>query len=229
MFRRIFAIFLVFALASSQLSAPARAAGVTPLGLVTQASRANLSRANVSAGATVYDGDSFITASNGLLRVRVGAAQFYLASQSGLQLHSTATGALAQLSQGTIVFSSAKITALDIEIAQAHVRPLIDQPTVGQISLAGPKTIDIRAQRGSLQFSYNGESQLIPEGASYRFELDPSNVDLAVSASTSAFPPQKTPSHGGHQRKGFIYFIIGAIGVATYIAVDEALESPSKP
>ena len=60
MFRRIYTILLVYALAVGQL--PARGAGVSPIGVVTQALRANISSANVSAGSTVYDGDSFTTA-----------------------------------------------------------------------------------------------------------------------------------------------------------------------
>ncbi len=227
MFRRIFATLLVFTLALGQL--PVRAAGVTPLGVVTQASRANLSRADVSAGATVYDGDSFSTASDGLLRVRVGAAQFYLPGQSSLKLRAAPGGAIANLTSGRIVFSSAKAAAMDVEFAQAHIRSTSDQPTVAQISIAGPKMVDVRAQRGSVQFSYRGEAQLVPEGVAYRFVLDPSDEDRAASANTSALPDQKGPKHQGKKPKGFIYFFIGATAVATYIAIDEALESPSKP
>jgi hypothetical protein len=227
MFRRIFATLLVFTLAVGQI--PALAAGLSPIGVVTQALRANLASASVSAGATVYDGDSFTTASDGLLRVRVGAAQFYLPGQSALNLHSTPGGALAQLTGGTIVFSSAKLTAMEVEVAQARVRPAADQPTVLQISFVGPKMIDIRARRGSVQFSYAGQTQIVPEGAAYRFVLDPSDEDRATSGATSPFPGQMRTVPGGRQRKAFLYFIIGAIGAATYIAIDEALESPSKP
>jgi hypothetical protein len=227
MFQRIFATLLVITLVAGQI--PARTAGVSPIGVVTQALRANLASASVSAGATVYDGDSFTTASDGLLRVRVGAAQFYLPSQSALNLHSTREGALAQLTGGTIVFSSAKVTAMDIEVAQARIRPAADQFTVAQISFVGPKMIDIRARRGSLQFSYAGQTQIVPEGAVYRFILDPSDGDRAISSATSAFPGQRGAEPGGRQRRAFLYFIIGSIGAATYIAIDEALESPSKP
>jgi hypothetical protein len=223
MLRSFFVALLAFALGLGEL--PARAAGVTPLGVVTQASRANLARANVSTGAAVYDGDSFTTASDGLLRVRVGSAQFYLPGQSALSLHSAPGGAIATLTSGRVVFSSAKAAAMDIEFSQAHIRPTSDQPTVAQISVVGPKTVDVRAQRGSLQFSYRGETQLVPEGAAYRFVLDPSDEGMTASAKVSAFPPK----HQRKEPKGFVYFFIGATAVATYIAIDEALESPSKP
>src|SRR5579859_1969413 len=174
MFQRVFATLLVFTLVFGQV--PVRAAGVTPLGVVTQATRANIASANVSAGATVYDGESLMTASDGLLRVRVGAAQFYLASQTSLNLQSAPGGALVKLAAGTIVFSSAKAAAMDVEVAQAHIRPASDQPTVAQIAVAGPKAINVRAQRGSVQFSYRGETQLVQEGSAYRFRSEERRV-----------------------------------------------------
>jgi hypothetical protein len=227
MFRRIFATLLVYVLIVGQL--PARAAGVSPLGVVTQAANANLGGARISAGSTVYDGDSFTTASDGLLRVRAGAAQFYLPGQSALTLHSAPGGAIAKLTTGRIVFSSAKAAAMDIEFAQAHIRPSSDQPTVAQISIAGRKTVDVRAQRGSVQFSYRGQTQLVPQGADYRFILDPSDEDRSVASSTPPFPNTKVTGPGGKENKAFLYFIIGGIGVITYLAIDEAVESPDKP
>jgi hypothetical protein len=229
MIRRFLASFLVFAMAAGEF--PVRAAGVSALGVVTEASRANLSSTNVSAGTTVYDGDSLTTASDGFLRVRAGAAQLYLPSQSGVKLHSVSGGTLAQLTGGTLVFSSAKAAAMDIEIAQAHVRPTSDQPTVAQISVAGPKMIDIRAQRGSLQFSYNGETQLVPEGSAYRFVLDPSEEE-SVAAAMNSFPDQQAPHKGRRRKRSFIFFLIGAgalFGLSEILVTHEALESPSKP
>jgi hypothetical protein len=229
MLQRVLASFLVLAMAAGEI--PARAAGVSALGVVTQASRANLAGANVSPGSSVYDGDSLTTASDGLLRVRAGAAQFYLAGQSGVKLHSVSGGALAELTGGTLVFSSAKAAAMDIEIAQAHVRPTSDQPTVAQISFAGPKLIDIRAQRGSLEFTYEGETQLIPEGAAYRFVLDPSEEET-LSTATPAFPDQQGPRKGRRRKRSFIFFLIGgaaAFGIIEGIVTYKALESPSKP
>jgi len=223
MLRRISATLLVLALAVVQ--PPASAASVSPLGVVTQALRANLSRATVSAGATVYDGDSFTTASDGLVRVRAGAAQFYLAGQSAINLHSIPGGTVAKLTLGTMVFSSARPGAMSVEVGEAHIRPATDQPTVAQISIVGPKVIDIRAQRGSLQFSYAGQIQIVSEGAAYRFVLDPPDDDLAISG----LPNKNGPTPPTKKRKAFLYFIIGAMSVATYIAIDEALESPSKP
>jgi len=225
MFRRIYTILLVYALAIGQL--PARGAGVSPIGVVTQALRANLSSANVSAGATVYDGDSFTTASDGLLRVRVGAAQFYLPGQSALNLHAAPGGATASLTSGRIVFSSAKAAAMDIEFSQAHIRPTSDQPTVGQIAAFSPRELEVRAQRGALQFSYKGETDVIPEGSSGRILLDPTDEEALGGAPT--LPDQAGPKHGRKRRKAFIIFWSALGGILLPLIVHEAIESPHKP
>jgi len=224
---RAVAFVLVCVLAAGEF--PARAARVSVVGVVSEAMRANLASANVSAGATVYDGDSLSTATDGLLRVRSGAAQFYLAGQSGVRMHSLVSGALVQLTGGTMVFSAANSTAMDVQVAQAHIRPATNDPTVAQISIAGPKSMDVHARRGALIFSYNGESQLVAEGFTYRFVLDPTDEELAVSAAAKAFPDQKLPRPQGKPRRGFLYLIIGATAFVTFLAVGEALESPSKP
>ena len=225
MVRRISATLLVLALAVGQ--PPARAGSVSPLGVVTQALRANISSANVSAGATVYDGDSFTTASDGLLRVRVGTAQFYLPGQSALSLHAAPGGTTASLTSGRIVFSSAKAAAMDIEFSQAHIRPTSDQPTVGQIAAFSPRELEVRAQRGALQFSYKGETGVIPEGASGRILLDPTDDEALGGA--PAFPGQAGPKHGRKRRKAFIIFWSAVGGILLPFIVHEAIESPHKP
>jgi hypothetical protein len=227
MVRRLFSILLIFLIGVGEL--PALAAGAAPLGVVTQAAGANVSSGVVSPGATVFDGDYFTTTPTGRLRLRAGAAQLYLAGQSTLKLHAAPDGTLAQLAAGTLVFSSSKAEAMDVEVAEAHIRPAADQPTVAQVSVAGPKQVDVRARRGAIKFSYRGESQLIPEGASYRFILDPADDTAFPGPASPAFPGQSSPTPPGYRNKKFLYVIIGAAAFATYIAVDEALESPSKP
>jgi hypothetical protein len=227
MIRRVVVFLLVCALVAGEF--PAQAAGVAIVGVVTQASRANIASASVSAGANIYDGDSLTTSSDGLLRVRSGAAQFYLAAQSGVRLHSAPTGTLVQLTAGTLVFSSAKSSAMEVEVSQARIRAAADMATVAQISSVSPRVIEVRAKRGALQFAYRGESQLVPEGVSCRFILDPTDEE-AASTPRPGFPAQKRgTSPGGRRPKGFLYLTGGAIAIVTFIAIDEALESPSKP
>ena len=228
MFRCVIVVLLVCALAAGEF--PAHAVGVGAVGVVTQASGASIASARVSTGATVYDGDSLATDADGLLRVRAREAQFYLAGQSSVRMRSAPAGALVQLAAGTLVFSSTNATAMDVEVARAHIRPASNDLTVAQIAIAGPKSIDIRAKRGSLEFSYEGESKVIPEGVSYRFILDPLDREMTEAGPPPAFPDNQRPKPvANDKRRRFIYLLIGVGSVVTFFAVDEALESPNKP
>ena len=40
----------------------------------------------------------------------------------------------------------------------AFLRPLADGPTVAQVTIVGPKELQIRARRGAWQFAYAGET-----------------------------------------------------------------------
>ena len=228
MLRRIVVFLVTCALAAGEF--PAHAAGVSVVGVVTQASRANIASASVTAGANVYDGDLLTTFSDGLLRVRSGAAQFYLAGQSGVRMSSAPSGTLVQLTAGTLVFSSANSGAMDIEVSQAHIRAANDMATVAQISYVSPRIIEVRAKRGPLQLSYKDDRELLPEGTSARILLDPSDEELVTSsAANSPFPDQKGPHPGKKRRKAFIIFWGSVAALTLGWIICEALESPSKP
>jgi hypothetical protein len=227
MFRRLFAFLLIVALAAAEI--PAQAARVSAIGVVTQAYAANLGGAGVSSGAAVFDGDSFSTAPDGLLRVRAGAAQLYLAGESSVKLNSAPNGTLAQITGGTLVFSSAQSGAMDVEFAQAHIRAAGNEPTVAQVSVVNPRMVEVRASRGTVEFSYKDETQSIPAGKSAKILLDPTDEEVAMASATPAFPDQTQPRRGRKRRLAFYIFWGSAAGIATGILLHHALESPDKP
>ncbi len=220
MCRRILAMTLAFFLVGIPL--PARPAGIPALGVVTQASAAHFNAARVSAGATVYDGDRLSTESEGLLQFRGAGWLLYLSGLSGITLHGLPNGAQAHLRAGGLVFSSARVSAMQILANGAVIRPAANVPTVAQITLVGPKELQISARRGDLEFTYHSETENIAEGASYRILLDPE--ETAAGHSKNAKIPLP-----GRKRKGVWILIIGGIGWATEWAVHEALESPDRP
>jgi hypothetical protein len=220
MSRRIMASLLALLMAG--VSLPAH---IAPLGVVTEASDAHLSAAAASAGATVYEGDRLSTGSGGALRLRSGAALLYLPGQSGVTLHSAAAGTQANLTAGTLVFSAAKAAAMEIDADEARIRPAKDEPTVAQVTMVGPKELRVFARRGSLAFSYRNETEMIPEGASYRVILDP--PDTAEPAAQRR--PVSGPRKPGKYNKAFFFVIFGAVGATTVWAAHEAWESPDKP
>jgi len=178
--RRILAMTLAFFLVGIPL--PARPAGIPALGVVTQASAAHFNTARVSAGATVYDGDRISTESEGLLQFRGAGSLLYLPGRSGVTLHRLPNGTQAHLSTGGLVFSSARASAMEILGNDAFIRLGADIPTVAQVSLIGPKELQITAWRGAPEFSYQNETEKIAEGTSCRIFLDSPN------AAASSFP-----------------------------------------
>jgi hypothetical protein len=146
--RRALATMLVLVLAGIPL--PARPAGTPnslPLGVVTKASGAHFKAAKVSAGATIYDGDGLSTEAEGALQFRGSAAVFYLPGSSDVTLHGLPMGNQAQLQTGTVVFSTAKAAAMEILADGAFIRPFADGPTIAQVTIVGPKELQISARR----------------------------------------------------------------------------------
>ncbi len=221
--RRTLATMLVFLLAGIPL--PARPAGtpnVLPVGIITQASGAHFNAAKVSAGATIYDGDGLSTEAEGALQFRGPAAVVYLPGSSGITLHGLPNGTRAQLQIGSVVFSTARAAGMEIIADEALIRPVADGPTVAQVTIIGPKELQIRARRGALQFSYRDETENIPEGASYRIILDPPD-------NTPAPFPQRVPVKAGREGTKFKIIVIAAIGWTTEWALHEVFESPDRP
>jgi hypothetical protein len=137
---------------------------------------------------------------------------------------SAETNVAAELASGTMVFSVSKTIGFVVSADDASIRPAANAATVAHIRIATPKELRIYAQRGDLEFSYRGETETIPEGASYRVVLDPSEKEVDDSQ-----------AHYGHKRaviKHPVRFLLIAVGVAAAIAIPLLLpqsESPDKP
>jgi hypothetical protein len=204
-------------------SVPAR---TTVLGAVVEADRAHLNSGAISAGATVYDGDHFSTETGGMLLLRGDATLLELAEESAAIVRSRANGTQgteAELSKGTLVFSTSRADALEITAREARLRPITNARTAAQVSVTGPKELRIYARRGTLQFSYRGETETIAEGAAYRVILDPPEDDSTKKGAVKA----------GRQRT-FLFIAIGGGGAGGAVLAYEMrhhkhMESPDRP
>jgi hypothetical protein len=223
MFRRALATILLFLLAS--IPVPARSAAapnLLPVGTVTQAERAHFNTASVTAGATIYDGDGLSTEAEGALQFRSPTAVLYLPGVSGVTLHGLANGTQAQLQTGTAVFSTARATGMELIADEAFIRPSADAPTVAQVTIIGPKELQVNARRGDLKFSYGGETEKLAGGASYRILLD----------QPDSTPPARSPQgpvKAGHENRSFKIVVIVLVGWATEWGLHEVFESPDRP
>ena len=121
---------------------------------------------------------------------------------------------------------------MEVRADEASIRAAGDTPTVGQITVVGPKKLYICARRGSLTFSYHEETEVITEGQTYRVVLDPPDDDSAAKPDDSS-----TKSDGGHsapqptrRRRGFLFFLLGAALVPVVRhAFWSSSSSPSQP
>ena len=136
----------------------------------------------------------------------------------------------ARLLAGTVVFSTAHARAFLLQASKAEIRPQTDQPTVAQVSYINEKELQVRSTRGSLAITVDGETQIVPEAMAYRVILDPESYYAAENAQG---PRGVGTRQGGPPLKaGKSHFLLIAIivtGIATGVALYEALQSPDRP
>ena len=221
---------LAVVLACLLVGIPLRGA-TPPLGIVTQSAKGHLSTADASAGATIYDGDRLSTDAGGNLRLRTDSSSMYLAEHTDVTLHRAASGALADLAHGSLVFSSAQTAAMEVHARDARIRAAENVPTVAQISVVGPKELRVTARRGALEVTYREETERVSEGASYRVLLDPTPADLppALNGRGPGSWPGNPPRPGGKTGKGMLLIAAGTATAVTVWVMHEAWESPDKP
>jgi hypothetical protein len=134
---------------------------------------------------------------------------------------------LATLTRGGAVFSTANSRAFALKVGTAIFRPQNDQPTVGNVTILGPKELVVRCSRGALTIAVEDDVRVISEGTAYRVVLDPEAAARAAATPTPASWGQRPPRPAGKSK--FIWYAIAFTVLVTAIALDEALESPDRP
>jgi hypothetical protein len=207
---------------------PLWAAPSSSLGTIVYADRAHMGAGAASVGTTVFGGDRLTTEQSGSVQVRAGAARLLLSSASSATFLREESTPAATLTLGSATFSTANAKAFALHVASAVIRPNTDEPTIGQVTFISPKELVVRSNRGSLSIAVEDDVRVIPAGAAYRIVLD----------SPDATPPQGprgagSKGYGGPPIKAakskFIWYAIGIAAVVTFLAVQEALESPDRP
>src|SRR5713226_1587518 len=218
---------LALLLSFSLLTTPVWAAPASSLGTVVYADRAHVGAAQASVGATIFAGDSLSTDQSGSVQVRVGAARLLLSSTSIAIFSQDDASPVATLTFGSATFSTANSKAFALHVGSAVIRPNTDQPTVGRVTVLNPKELIVRSTRGSLSIAVEDDVREIPEGVAYRVVLDPNAADPQGprGAGTKGYggPPIKAA------KSKFMWYVIGATAVITYIAFKEVFESPDRP
>jgi hypothetical protein len=219
--------FTAVLLSLALLNSPLWATSSASLGTIVFADRALVGSSQASVGATLFSGDRLSTEKSGSVQVRAGAARFLLSSGSAATLSQDGTGPAATLTLGSATFSTANSKAFVLHVASAVIRPNTDRPTIGKVSVVGPKELIVQSTRGSLSIAVEDDVREIPEGAAYRVVLDPNAPEPQGprGAGTKGIggPPIKAA------KSKFIWYAIAVTAVVTYFAIDEALESADRP
>jgi hypothetical protein len=216
-------------LSYSLLLMSANGSTVAPMGTITAATRAHVGVTPASTGSTVFGGDHLSTEKLGSLQIRAGAARFLLSGASSAALSQKDGAPGATLLSGTAVFSTANAKAFLLHASTADIRPQSDQPTVAQVTYVNDKELRVRATRGSLAITVEDETQIVPEGTAYRVILDPNSYYASESPQGPAgagVGSGRPPRKAGRSR--FLLIAIIVTGVATGVALYEALQSPDK-
>jgi len=216
-------------LSLSLVLTPAFGSPSSSIGTIVYADRAHVGAAVASVGATVFGGDRLSTDASGGVQVRAGAARLQLSGSSMATLNLDDSSPAATLTGGSATFSTANSKAFAVHVGNAVIRPAKDDPTIGRITVLGPKEFIVKSTRGALMIAVEDDVREIPEGMGYRIVLDPS----APTAEPQGPAGAGTKGMGGPPIKAakskFIWYAIAVTAVITFLAVQEALESPDRP
>lgn len=209
------------------IAAPSHGA-VVPLGVVTHAEQAQLGQAGVSVGSTIYDGDTVSTGTDGSLRITTRTVTLELARQSSLTIrrHSGLDGdILAELVAGILILSTVRNASIALAANHASIRPATNASVVTCVRVVNQRELRIFTQRGSVELSYQGETEVIPEGKTYRVILDPSEKEIAAASESDN--GKKSPAK---PRRAFLLIAITVLIPAVLVPVIiHLLESPDRP
>jgi hypothetical protein len=219
----------IAAMLAGLLAFPGFAANEKPLGSVIQAQSAQISDSKVAIGTTVYPGDKVQTDAGGALRLRMGTTQLYLLASSSATLGQRSDALFAEVSRGTVGFSSNGADQLELEVPEGVIRAANGQPAYGQVTIVGPAEIIVSAFHGSLILDNDGELHTIPEGKSYRVTMDLEPA-AAPAPATPAYRDDANTTQAKRKRRKLAFFLLfaGVGALATYGIWTELSESPSK-
>jgi len=210
---------------------PVWGASAGVLGTVVSSNRASIGGTGAAVGTTVFAGDKLSTAESGSMQLRTSAARLQLSESSSATVNEEGGTPEATLLRGSATFSTANAKAFALNASTAVIRPKSDEPTIGQVTMLSGKQLVVKCTRGALAITVGDDSRVIPEGTAYRVVLDPAESEEAQNQP----PPQGagTKGSGGPPLRAakskFVWYAVGAVAVATYLVLDEVLESPDRP
>lgn len=219
--------FVAVLLSLTLLISPLWAAPSGSFGTVVFADRAQVGTIAVSAGATVFSGDRLSTGQPGSVQIRGGAARLLLASRSIATLGQDGDSPAATLTGGMATFSTANSKAFVLHVASAVIRPNTDQPTIGKVTVLGPKELIVQSTRGSLSIAVEDDVREIPEGVAYRVVLDPNAPEPQGPRGAGTKGIGGPPIRAAKSK--FIWYVVAASAAVSIYVAHEIFESEDRP
>ena len=130
---------------------------VETLAIVVASHSATLGNGIASDGATLYNGDRLVTAPNGGLSLRSGAAMLYMAGSTQVTLHRSQSRnptikkslIRANVTSGSVSFSLSPDQYFLVSAQGALIGPAAPMPTLGEITIIDGRSFEIRAPRSA--------------------------------------------------------------------------------
>jgi hypothetical protein len=219
---------------SSPLHGATADTDIETLAIVVASHSATLGNGIASDGATLYNGDRLVTAPNGGLSLRSGDAMLYMAGSTQVTLHRSQSRnptikkslIRANVTSGSVSFSLSPDQYFLVSAQGALIGPAAPMPTLGEITILDARSFEIHARRGPLKIVYFDDSEVIPEGKSYRVEL------AGPDSTTPTQPRIKTAPHPAGRRRFILLFLIGTAAIAATgasVGYVQSVESPDCP
>lgn len=238
-----FVVGLLFFVAANASILAAQQTRSAALGMVVKAENAQVDKAPASEGSTIYSGDYLSTDNGGSLLLRVGTLSVNLESASGAHIYRTPYGAIVELDEGSVVYTTAGNKENIVVVANdVRITPVLSAADLGRVSINDPCNVTVYSQRGQANVQSGSESHYVEEGKAYRVRgqnevsyrqyVSPDDTDYHNYHMHKACAPVEmvkghAPIAAGQSR---FLLVTGAVaGAATGIAVWKALESPARP
>ncbi len=241
--RMILTVALVIFVLSAPATVSAQQTKGAALGLVAKAQSAQVGSSALSEGSTIYSGDYLSTGSDGTLLIRIGPLSLSLESSSAVHIYRAPYGAVVELDQGSIVYTTPGTGENLITVANdVRVTPAATLADLGRVSINDPCNVTVFSQRGQADVKTGTESHFVEEGKAYRVRGD---NEISYRQYVS---PDDSDYHNYHGHKPCValetvhghapiaagqsrfLLVTGVVaGVATGIGVWKAYESPNRP
>jgi hypothetical protein len=189
--------------------------------VVSQTNLGHIDQSSAEMGSNIYSCEDLTTDDGGTMRVRVGAAQIYVATSSSAELEDDSDEIVLLADSGTVGFSEPSTASLVIRTPAGIVRAEGGSAAAGEITYKGANELIITAMRGNLTLDSGGELRTIPEGKSADVMFE--------DALTQACHRGAAPLEQAHDKIGFFILIPAALAIPSYILWQEMTESDSKP